>query len=195
LEIKYFSIFYSKMAEQSTMLPLGTIAHEFSLVDAITSKKMSFSELASPVGTVVMFICNHCPFVIRLKPTIASIAHEYTDRGFSFIAINSNDIVNYPQDGPEFMKKDVEEFGYPFPFLFDETQEVAKAFNAACTPEFYIFDGENKLVYRGQFDDSRRGNDVPITGDSLSNALDALAEGLEVTENQIPSIGCGIKWK
>lgn len=183
------------MAEQSTMLPLGTIAPNFSLVDAVTSKKMSFSELASPVGTVVMFICSHCPFVIRLKPTLASVAREYMDQGFSFIAINSNDVVNYPQDGPEFMKKDAEEFEYPFPFLFDETQEVAKAFNAACTPEFYVFDGENKLVYRGQFDDSRRGNDIPVTGDSLTNALDRLAEGLEVSDVQIPSIGCGIKWK
>lgn len=183
------------MAEQSTMLPLGTIAPNFSLVDAVTSKKMSFSDLASPVGTVVMFICNHCPFVIRLKPSLASVAREYMDRGFSFIAINSNDVVNYPQDGPEFMKKDAEEFEYSFPFLFDETQEVAKAFNAACTPEFYVFDGENKLVYRGQFDDSRRGNDVPITGDSLTNALDKLAEGLEISDVQIPSIGCGIKWK
>lgn len=183
------------MAEQSTMLPLGTMAPQFLLMDAVSSQSYSFSDLASSVGTVVMFICNHCPFVIRLKPTIASIASEYIDRGFSFIAINSNDIVKYPQDGPEFMKKDVEEFGYPFPFLFDETQEIAKTFRAACTPDFYIFDGENKLVYRGQFDDSRPGNTIPVTGDSLTNVLDALAEGLQVSDVQIPSIGCGIKWK
>ncbi|MBL8004144.1 MAG: thioredoxin family protein [Candidatus Kapabacteria bacterium] len=183
------------MAEQSTMLPLGTIAPNFTLLDAVTGQKRSFNDLASSVGTVVMFICNHCPFVIRLKPTLAAVAQEYTDRGVSFIAINSNDIVNYPQDGPEFMKKDVEEFGYPFPFLFDETQEVARTFRAACTPDFYIFDGENKLVYRGQFDDSRPGNTIPVTGESLTNALDSLLEGLEVSTDQKPSIGCGIKWK
>jgi len=184
-----------EMAQQSSMLSLGTKAIEFNLADSVTSKNVSYSSLASSVGTVVMFICNHCPFVIRLKSSIASIAKEYSEKGFSFIAINSNDVVNYPQDGPEFMKKDVEEFEYSFPFLFDETQEVAKAFQAECTPDFYVFDGENSLVYRGQFDESRIGNTIPITGDSLTNSLDAVLEGLTPDENQKPSVGCGIKWK
>jgi thiol-disulfide isomerase/thioredoxin len=142
-----------------------------------------------------MFICNHCPYVKHINHGLVSLANEFIDEGVSFIAISSNDVENYPADSPELMKEVAEDENYPFPYLYDETQEVAKAYDAACTPDFYVFDGDLKLVYRGQFDDSRPSNEIPVTGRDLSNALNAVINGMPVNPKQVPSIGCNIKWK
>ncbi len=179
----------------SNMLPLGTVAPEFSLTDTVTEKTVNLQALKGDKGTVIMFICNHCPFVKHVNPEIVKLAKEYQEKGIGFIAISSNDVENYPQDAPHLMKETAEEEGYTFPYLYDETQETAKGFNAACTPDFYLFDANLKLVYRGQLDDSRPGNGLPLTGKDLRNALDALLEGKEIHKNQKPSIGCNIKWK
>ena len=145
-------------------------------------------------GTVIAFICNHCPFVIHVNPEISKMAKEYQSKGISFIAISSNDVINYPEDAPHLMKKKAKEAEYTFPYLYDKTQEVALAYDAACTPDFYLFDSGLKLVYRGQLDDSRPGNGIPVTGISLRNAMDALLNGEEINALQKPSIGCNIKW-
>lgn len=179
----------------SNMLALGTKAAPFELLNVVTGKKDSLSQLQSDKATVVMFICNHCPFVKHVLDGIISLANDYIPKGISFIAINSNDVEQYPDDSPENMKKLAEEKAFPFPYLFDETQEVAKAYEAACTPDFYIFDGKLELVYRGQMDDSRPGNDVPVTGGDIRAALDALLAGQPVSDKQKPSLGCNIKWK
>ena len=179
----------------SNMLPLGTTAPNFNLIDTVSGKMIALNDVKGDVATVVMFICNHCPFVKHVNEQLVKLANDYMDRGIGFVAISSNDVKNYPQDSPELMKKNAEQLGYPFPYLYDETQEVAKAYDAACTPDFYIFDKDLKLVYRGQLDDSRPGNDKPITGRDIRNALDALLSGKEVDPNQIPSMGCNIKWK
>ncbi len=179
----------------SNMIPLGSKAPTFSLPDTVSGKNVSFEELASPWGTVVMFICNHCPFVVHLAPELSKFAREFTEQGASFIAISSNDVENYPQDGPELMKENAKANDYCFPYLYDETQQVAKAYDAACTPDFYIYDGDHKLVYRGQFDSSRPGNGVPVTGEDMRNALEKLKNGEPQEANQKPSIGCNIKWK
>ncbi len=142
-----------------------------------------------------MFICNHCPFVKHVNPEIVKIAQEYQDKGIAFIAISSNDVEKYPQDAPDLMKENAKEMGYPFPYLYDETQETALAYHAACTPDFYLFDANLKLVYRGQLDSSRPGNEIPLTGHDLRNALDNLLKGKEIDQDQKPSIGCNIKWK
>lgn len=179
----------------SNMLPLGSKAANFELFDSITEKKMSLQQLKGSEGTVLFFICNHCPFVIHVNKELVRIANDYESKGISFIAISSNDIVNYPQDGPELMKKHAKFYGFPFPYLYDETQEVAKAYDAACTPDTYVFDKNLDLVYRGQIDDSRPGNDLPVTGSDLRKALEHLIHQKGIVINQKPSIGCNIKWK
>lgn len=179
----------------SNMLELGTKAPRFSLMDTISGETKSLERLKGEKGTVIMFICNHCPFVIHVNPKITELAKDYQKKGIGFIAISSNDIENYPQDAPELMTVKAKEEGYPFPYLYDETQDVAKSFDAACTPDFYLFDEDLSLVYRGQLDDSRPENGVPLTGKDLSNAMDAVLNGTKVDVLQKPSIGCNIKWK
>ena len=179
----------------SNMLPLGTEAPTFSLLDTVSGNTYSLNELKGEKGTVVMFICNHCPFVIHINSELVNIANEYQAKGVSFIAISSNDVENYPQDGPDKMKIHAASVNYSFPYLYDETQEIAKAYDAACTPDLYLFDDNLKLTYRGQLDDSRPGNDIPVTGNDLRYALDCIIEGKENLEVQKPSIGCNIKWK
>lgn len=179
----------------SNMLPLGTIAPDFNLLDTVSNKMLPLQNLKGEQGTVIMFICNHCPFVIHVNPEIVSIANAYAEKGIGFIAISSNDVVNYPQDSPEKMKTHAEVENYPFPYLYDETQAIAKAYDAACTPDFYVFDTDLKLIYRGQLDDSRPGNGLPVTGKDLRHALDCLLDNKENTQPQKPSIGCNIKWK
>lgn len=179
----------------SNMLPLGTKAPNFTLPDTISGKTVSLDDLKSDKATVIMFICNHCPFVKHVDEAIVSLAKDYQAKGVSVIAISSNDVENYPQDSPELMKEEAEKVGYTFPYLYDETQEVAKAYDAACTPDFYVFDKDLKCAYRGQLDDSRPGNDKPVTGKDLRAALDEILEGKEVSAPQIPSLGCNIKWK
>lgn len=179
----------------SNMIPIGTIAPSFSLFDTVSDKELQLEQLKGKKGTVVMFICNHCPFVIHINSMIVEIANKYQNKGISFVAISSNDVINYPQDGPHYMKLHAKKEKYPFPYLYDETQEVAKAYDAACTPDFFVFNEELKLCYRGQLDDSRPGNSIPVTGSDLRNALDCLLENKENTKNQKPSIGCNIKWK
>ncbi len=176
------------------MLPLGTTVPDFSLLDTVTDTMMQLEDLVGEKGTVVMFICNHCPFVKHLNSAISEMARTYQPMGIGFIAISSNDIVNFPQDAPDVMKLTAKNEGYVFPYLYDHNQEVARSFDAACTPDFYVFDAASKLVYRGQFDDSRPGNGIPITGKDLQNALDALLVGHPISPNQKPSIGCNIKW-
>ena len=178
----------------STMLALGTQAPGFALPDA-TGKWISLSDFADAPTTVVVFMCNHCPYVKHLKKALASFVREYQARQVAVIGINSNDIGAYPDDHPKQMMKDAMEFGYTFPYLVDAMQEVAKAYRAACTPDFYVFDRDSKLAYRGQFDNSRPGNDKPNTGSDLRAAVDAMLEGKTPNKNQTPSIGCNIKWK
>lgn len=179
----------------SNMIPLRTQAPMFEIQDTVSGKMMSLNELTGEKGTVIFFICNHCPFVIHVNGELVRIANDYADRGIGFIAISSNDVENYPDDAPYLMKKVAEEQGYPFPYLYDETQEVAKAYDAACTPDIYLFDSKLKLAYRGQIDGSRPGNDIPLSGTDLRNALDDVLEGREVSGLQKPSLGCNIKWK
>ncbi|MER3376376.1 MAG: thioredoxin family protein [Allomuricauda sp.] len=178
----------------SNMLPLGTKAPDFELLDTVSDETLSLQKIKGEKGTVVLFICNHCPFVIHVNPEISKLGKEYQAKGINFVAISSNDVENYPQDAPHLMKEKAQEMDYTFPYLYDETQEVAKAYDAACTPDFYLFDGDSKLVYRGQLDDSRPGNGLPLTGSDLRNAMDALLEGKTIDPNQKPSIGCNIKW-
>lgn len=179
----------------SRMLPLGTRASAFNLPDAISGKMISLEAIKSNIATVIMFICNHCPFVKHVQQEIVNLANDYQPKGVSFVAINSNDIVKYPEDSPKRMKQVAENLGYPFPYLYDETQEVARNYQAACTPDFYIFDSSLILVYRGQLDDSRPGNTIAVTGKDIRRALDNILVGKSVDQNQKPSIGCNIKWK
>ena len=178
----------------STMLPLGTLAPDFSLPN-VDGRILSLADVAGPRGTVVMFICNHCPFVKHVADELARLGRDYLPRGIGFAAISSNDVATHPADSPEQMVREAEERGYPFPYLYDETQDVAKAYHAACTPDFYVFDAERKLVYRGQLDPSRPGSGVPVTGADLRAALDALLAGKPPVAEQVPSLGCNIKWK
>ena len=180
---------------ESNMLELGTKAPVFELPDTVSGKTLSLNDLASDKATVIMFLCNHCPYVIQVNPEIARIVADYKSKGVSFIGISSNDVENYPQDSPELMKKVAKEVPYDFPYLYDESQEVAQAYDAACTPDFYVFDGDLSLRYRGRIDDSRKGNDVPLSGKDLRAAIDAVLAGEEVNEIQYPSGGCNIKWK
>lgn len=178
----------------STMAPLGTPAPAFSLPDTV-GRIVSMDDFAGAPALLVMFICNHCPYVKHLRSALASFARENMERGLAVVAINANDAERYPDDSPEAMKREKAAHEYPFPYLHDETQEVALAYGAACTPDFFLFDRDRKLVYRGQFDDSRPGNDVPVTGSDLRVAVDAVLAGEEPPEVQKPSIGCNIKWK
>lgn len=179
----------------SNMLALGTIAPAFQLPDTISGKTLSLEALRGIKGTVVYFICNHCPFVLHVKEALVAVANDFKERGISFIAISSNDVHNYPEDGPDKMKKFAEQSHFSFPYLYDKTQETARAYEAACTPDIYVFDGHLSLVYRGQLDDSRPGNELPVTGADLRNALMNLLEGKGISAVQKPSIGCNIKWK
>lgn len=179
----------------SRMLPLGTKAPPFKLRSPVNEKEFSLDELKSDKATVVMFICNHCPYVKHVQRGLVELANDYIPKGVSFIAINSNDVEKYPEDSPANMKSVALRLGYPFPYLFDETQEVARAYDAACTPDFYVFDSGLKLAYRGQMDDSRPGNGKPVTGKDIREALDRILKGDPVGADQVPSIGCNIKWK
>jgi len=179
----------------TTQIPLGFKAPDFNLLDTISGKMVSLNDLSSDKGTVIMFICNHCPYVKHVINGIVQLANDYYARGISFIGISSNDAENYPADSPEKMKELALELEFPFPYLYDDSQEVAKAYSAACTPDFNIFDGNLKCVYRGQMDDSRPGNGSPVTAKDIRDALDALLEGKQISKRQIPSVGCNIKWK
>ncbi|WP_299679111.1 thioredoxin family protein [uncultured Tenacibaculum sp.] len=180
---------------ESNKFQIGAFAPDFKLINTIDHTTIQLSENKGENGTAIFFICNHCPFVIHINEELVRIANDYKTKGINCIAISSNDIVNYPQDGPVLMKENAEKLQYPFPYLYDETQEVAKAYNAACTPDLYLFDGDLKCVYHGQLDNSRPGNNIPVSGKDLRNAIDALIEHNTILENQKPSIGCNIKWK
>ena len=179
---------------ESTMLELGTQAPEFSLPDT-NEKQVSLADFADAKGLLVVFMCNHCPYVIHLRDALAAFAKEYQPQGLVVVGINSNDASNYPDDSPEKMAEAVATQGYTFPYLYDESQAVAKSYMAACTPDFFLFDQNKNLVYRGQFDDSRPRNDEPVTGADLRAAVDALLSGNEISADQKPSMGCNIKWK
>lgn len=178
----------------STMLPLGTPAPAFSLPDAVGGATVTLEAVKGRAGTLVMFICNHCPYVKHVNAELVRLAKDYTPRGVGFVAISANDAQNYPEDSPAKMKEYAQRLGYPFPYLHDGSQAVAKAYQAACTPDFFLFDAGLKLVYRGQLDDSRP-NGVAPTGRDLRGALDALLAGKPVPADQKPSMGCNIKWK
>jgi peroxiredoxin len=179
----------------SNMWALGTKAPDFALPNTIDNKTYSFDNISGKNGTVVMFICNHCPYVVHVMEGITALANDYQNRGIGFIAISSNDVVNYPDDDPSLMKETAKKYGFSFPYLYDETQDVAKAYDAACTPDFYLFDAEKTLVYRGQMDSSRPKNELPVTGKDLRTALDAMLSGKTIDTLQKPSLGCNIKWK
>ena len=178
----------------STMLPLGTAAPDFRLPDT-NGKTVSLADFKNAPALLVIFICNHCPYVKHIRQGLAQLGRDYLSKGAAIVGINSNDAANYPADSPAKMKEEMQVAGYTFPYLYDETQAVAKAYRAACTPDIYLFDKEKKLVYRGQFDDSRPGSGVRVTGMDLRDALDAVLGGKPVAKEQIPSIGCNIKWK
>ncbi len=178
----------------STMVALGTVAPPFRLRDP-QGKWVSLDDFRGTPGLLVIFLCNHCPFVKHVRVELARTCRAYQDRGIAVVGINSNDIVAHPEDAPELMAKEAEEVGYTFPYLFDETQEVAKAYRAACTPDFFLFDRERRLAYRGQLDASRPSNGKPVTAADLRAAMDALLAGRPIPEPQVPSIGCNIKWK
>lgn len=178
----------------STMLPLGTQAPPFSLPN-VDGSTVSLEDFGSQKGLLVIFMCNHCPFVIHLREALAAFGRDYQEKGLGIVGINSNDVSTHPDDSPELMKTEAASAGYTFPYLFDEDQAVARAYRAACTPDFFLFDQNMQLVYRGQFDDSRPGNGAAITGADLRAACDAVLAGNPVPEPQKPSIGCNIKWK
>lgn len=179
----------------SNMLPLQTLAPKFYLKDTNSNYHYSFDDLKGTKGTLVIFICNHCPFVHHIVEELVMIVNDYRVLGIGFMAISSNDIDQYPQDSPELMTEFAFQNRFEFPYLFDETQEVAKAFDAACTPDFFLFDNQNRLIYRGQMDDSRPGNGIPTSGSDLRNALDSLIYNRSLASPQKPSLGCNIKWK
>lgn len=179
----------------STMLALGTPAPDFALPDVVTGQTISLSTFADKSALLVMFICRHCPYVKHIQHELAKLGQDYKDKDIGMVAISSNDAEKYPDDRPESLKEMALELGFTFPLCYDETQEVAKAYRAACTPDFYLFDRERKLVYRGQFDDSRPGNDLPVTGKDLRAAIDAVLSGQPVSPDQKASLGCNIKWK
>ncbi len=178
----------------SKMVALGTMAPDFTLPDVVSGKNISLVQLAVDRPLVLMFICNHCPYVKHINAELVSLSNAYQARGVGFVAISSNDAVRYPEDGPEQMKAVARELGYPFPYLYDQTQAVAKDYEASCTPDFYLFDGLHQLRYRGRFDGATPGNEVPVTGEDLRAALDALLGGDLPSKKQRPSMGCGIKW-
>jgi peroxiredoxin len=178
----------------STMLDLGTKAVPFELPDT-EGKIVTLDDFAGAPALLLIFLCNHCPYVKHVRHELAKLGREYQGRGVAVVGISSNDVVTHPDDSPEMMRREKAEVGYTFPYLFDETQEVAKAYQAACTPDFFLFDGDQTLVYRGQLDDSRPNSPIPVTGKDLRAALDAVLAGAPVAEKQRPSLGCNIKWK
>lgn len=178
----------------STMLPLGTMAPDFKLPDT-GGKMVSPADFKGQPALLVVFICNHCPYVIHLRAGLAQLARDYLPRNVGMVGISSNDAAHYPADSPDKMKEEAKRAGYLFPYLYDETQAVAKSYRAACTPDIFLFDKNQRLVYRGQFDASRPNNGIPVTGNDLRAALDAVLAGKAVSERQIPSMGCNIKWK
>jgi peroxiredoxin len=180
---------------ESAMLPLGISAPDFVLKDVVTKHELNTQNVSGPKGLLVMFICRHCPFVKHLEKALAQLGRDYADKGVGIVAISSNDAQNYPDDSPDSLAQQAKTVGFTFPYLYDETQEVAHAYDATCTPDFFLFNGALELVYRGQFDDSRPGNGVPITGKDLRTALDAVIAGKPVSPDQHPSLGCNIKWK
>ena len=182
------------VAVNSTMLPLGTKAPDFRLPDT-TGKPVSLKDFSSAHALLVVFMCNHCPYVKHVRSGLAQLARDYQPRGLAMVGISSNDVANYPADSPAKMAEEAKAAGYIFPYLYDETQSVAKGYRAACTPDFYLFDQGQRLVYRGQMDDSRPGNGIPVTGKDLRAALDAVFAGKPVSPDQKVSIGCNIKWK
>ena len=179
----------------SNMLPLGTEAPDFELWDTVSNSLITLNKLKGSQGTLILFICNHCPFVIHINEALVSIANTLKDKGIGVVAISSNDVENYPQDGPEQMQIHAKNTNYPFPYLYDETQSVAKAYDAACTPDFFLFDSDLKLQYRGQLDDSRPGNGIAVDGADLLHAVHCMIENIANIRPQKPSIGCNIKWK
>jgi thiol-disulfide isomerase/thioredoxin len=179
----------------SNMMPLGTKAPDFNLIDTVSGTRKSLSELKSASATVIMFICNHCPFVKHIRNELIKLANDYIPKGISFIAVSANDSSEYPEDAPDKMKAIAQEFSYPFSYLYDESQETAKAYNAACTPDLYIFDHDLLCVYRGQFDSSRPESGIPVTGEDMRSALDDILSGKPISVRQRPSLGCNIKWK
>jgi peroxiredoxin len=174
---------------------LGYTAPDFNLPDTVSGRNISLDDVRGEHGTVVMFICNHCPFVKHVNAQLAALAIDYLPKGIGFVAISSNDVNNYPDDHPDLMKVLAEEEGFPFPYLYDETQDIARAYSAACTPDFSIFNSDLRCIYRGQLDDSRPGSDIPVTGKDIRSVLDAMLAGEPVTGVQYPSLGCNIKWK
>jgi peroxiredoxin len=182
------------VATHSTMLPLGTKAPEFRLPDT-TGKMVSSSDFQNAPALLVVFMCNHCPYVKHLRAGLAQLARDCLPRGLAMVGISSNDVANYPADSPALMAAEAKSAGYLFPYLYDETQQVAKDYHAACTPDFFLFDQQQRLVYRGQFDDSRPGNGLPVTGRDLRSAIEAVLAGRPVSSTQKPSLGCNIKWK
>lgn len=179
----------------STMLELGTPAPDFHLPEPVTGREVSLDDFRDAPALLVTFICNHCPYVQHIRHRLAELVRDYQGKGLAAVGINANDVAHYPDDAPEKMIEEVRNIGYTFPYLYDETQEVAKAYRAACTPDFFLFDRNRRLVYRGQFDDARPGNDAPVTGRDLAAAIDAVLAGHAVPADQKPSLGCNIKWK
>ena len=182
------------MVVTSSMLPLGTLLPEFSLPDTVSGALLSSAELKGKPA-LLMVICNHCPYVVRIKRGLPDLMKDFIDRGVAVVALSANDVEKYPADSPEQMKADAEVFGYPFPYLYDEEQTLAAALQAVCTPEFYLFGSDGKLFYRGRLDDSTPGNDKEVTGAELKRAVDALLSGAPPIEPQLPSTGCSLKWK
>lgn len=180
---------------ESKEFELGMVAPEFMLLNTVTGQELSLADAKGTNGTVVMFICNHCPYVVHINAELIRIANDYMERGFGFVAISSNDVGTYPEDGPDKMKQTAEQLGYPFPYLYDATQDVARAYDARCTPDVYVFDAELKLAYHGQLDDSRPRNNLPVNGADIRLAMDAVLSNQPPLEVQKPSIGCNIKWK
>jgi len=179
----------------STMVSLDTKAPGFLLPDTVSGKHLSLDNIKGKAATMIMFICNHCPFVKHVNAELVKLGNDYKSKGVGFVAISSNDVVNHPDDSPGLMTQVAKQLKYPFPYLYDESQETAKAYEAACTPDFFIYDKDLRLVYRGQLDDSRPGNEIPVTGKDIRHALDCLINNKPVPQEQRPSIGCNIKWK
>lgn len=179
----------------STMTALGTRASDFSLMNVVSLKKDTLQDIKGKRGTLIMFICNHCPFVKHVNEELVKIGREFPAKGIGVVAISSNDVNTHPDDSPDKMKQVAEEQGYIFPYLYDESQDVARHYDAACTPDFFLYDSDLKLVYRGQLDDSRPGNNIPVTGKDLRTAMNALLEGRQISSDQKPSLGCNIKWR
>lgn len=187
--------FVGMAAIESNMMPLGTVAPSFDLPDVVTGNQVTIEDVRQEYGLVVMFICAHCPYVKNIEEEIAVIASQYANSKIGFVAISSNDANEYPEDGPEGLKEQAEELEFDFPYLYDESQEVAKAYQAACTPDFYLFDEDLKCIYRGRFDASTPGNPEPVSGDNLIEAIESHLEDEPIIDPQFPSVGCGIKWK